>query len=197
MMLYVATKNSHKLKEIAAILDGTGVSVASAYDVVTDMPDVEETGCSFAENAAIKAVALSERIDGYVIADDSGICADALDGAPGIFSARYAGEGATDEQNWRKLLDAMKDVPAEKRSARFVCVIALAVDGAVEVQFEGVCEGSIGFEARGEHGFGYDPVFVRPDGRGMAELTPDEKNRISHRSRALAGLREYLLTAAK
>lgn len=191
MKIYVATKNAHKLKEISQIL--AGCDVVSAYDYIDGDLDVEETGRTFVENASIKARALSKRIKGgYVIADDSGISVDILEGAPGIYSARYAGPNATDDQNNEKLLRAMQSVPDEERSASYVCVIALAIDGLIEKTFGGMCQGSIAREYKGEGGFGYDVIFILPDGRHMAELTDEEKNRISHRKMALESLKEYL-----
>lgn len=192
MKLYVATKNQHKLKEIKEILADT--DVVSVYDAVGPAVDVEETGNTFLENASLKASALSKMVDGYVIADDSGISVDALDGAPGVYSARFAGAGATDIMNNEKLMTIMKPVPAEECGASYVCVIALASGGVVERTFSGLCEGFVAKEYKGGNGFGYDPMFVLPDGRHMAELTDEEKNRISHRSMALEGLREYLKT---
>lgn len=190
MILYVATKNAHKLKEIKEILDD--VDVRSVYDVVDSSVDVEETGVTFVENASLKARTLSKLVEGYVIADDSGISVDALDGAPGVYSARFAGGNATDGQNNEKLMNIMKPLPPEECGASYVCVIALAKSGLVERTFSGLCGGAIAKEYKGEHGFGYDPMFLLPDGRHMAELTDAEKNSISHRFMALAGLKEYL-----
>jgi XTP/dITP diphosphohydrolase len=191
--LCVATKNSHKLREIRAILSGIDIEIFSAYEFIDEGFDVEETGSTFEENAKIKADALSAHIEGYVIADDSGICVDALNGEPGIFSARFAGEGATDYENNELLLEKMVDVPDEKRLAKFVCAIALSRDGETEKVFTGECSGMLGREEKGANGFGYDPLFVMHDGRTLAEYTPEEKNRVSHRSRALLLLREYFL----
>lgn len=190
MKLYVATKNQHKLKEIKSIL--VGMDVTSVYEVVDDSVDVEETGSTFLENASLKAKALSEMVDGYVIADDSGISVDILDGAPGVYSARFAGAGATDADNNEKLMNIMKPVPAEDCGASYICVMALAVKGVVERTFSGLCPGFIAKEYKGDGGFGYDPMFLLPDGRHMAELTDEEKNSISHRFMALEGLKEYL-----
>lgn len=190
MKLYVATKNKHKLKEIAQILEG--VEVVSAYDYIEKDMDVEETGKTFLQNASIKAKALSKLIDGYVIADDSGISVDALEGAPGVYSARFAGEKATDDDNNRKLLAVMDRVPDEERGASYICVIALATGGIVERTFGGMCQGAVAREYKGEGGFGYDVIFLLPDGRHMAELTDEEKNAISHRKMAVQALKEYL-----
>lgn len=190
MILYVATKNKHKLKEISQILDG--VDVRSVYEIVDDSVDVEETGVTFVENASLKARTLSKMVDGYVIADDSGISVDILDGAPGVYSARFAGPKATDGENNEKLMNMMMPVPQEQCGASYVCVIALAKNGLVERTFSGLCEGFIAKEYKGEGGFGYDPMFLLPDGRHMAELTDAQKNSISHRFMALQSLKEYL-----
>ncbi len=190
MKLYVATKNKHKLKEIKEIL--ADIDVCSVYDIVDDSVDVEETGRTFLANASLKARTLSDMVDGYVIADDSGISVDILDGAPGVYSARFAGPDATDEQNNEKLMTIMKPVPAEECGASYVCVIALSKDGVIERTFSGLCSGFIAKEYKGDGGFGYDNMFLLPDGRHMAELTDKEKNSISHRNMALQELKEYL-----
>jgi XTP/dITP diphosphohydrolase len=195
MKLLVSTKNKHKLREIAEILSDIGYEVESAYDYVDDM-DIEETGKSFEENAILKAVVLSKFTDFPVIADDSGICVDFLNGAPGIYSARYAGLNATDEENNDLLLRQLKGLPLEKRKARYVCVIALAKKGTLLGTFFGECSGYIATEYKGENGFGYDPIFMLPDGRHMAELAPEEKNKISHRYNALVELKNFLSTNA-
>lgn len=190
MKLFVATKNKHKLKEIGQIL--TGWEVVSAYDYIDTDMDVEETGKTFLENASLKAKALSNLLDGYVIADDSGISVDALEGDPGVYSARFAGKDATDADNNRKLLTVMQNVPDEYRGASYVCVIALAKGGVVEKTFGGMCEGAVAREYKGDGGFGYDVIFLLEDGRHMAELTDEEKNSISHRNMAVQSLKEYL-----
>ncbi len=190
MRIYVATKNKHKLKEIAQILEG--YEVVSAHDYIEGDIDVAETGNTFLENASLKAKALSMMLDGYVIADDSGISVDVLEGAPGIYSARFAGPNATDADNNEKLLAVMEQVPDGERGASYVCVIALAIGGAVEKTFGGMCQGEIAREYRGEGGFGYDVIFLLHDGRHMAELSDEEKNSISHRNMALQSLKEYL-----
>jgi XTP/dITP diphosphohydrolase len=190
MKLYVATKNQHKLKEIKQILDNT--DVRSVYEVADSSVDVEETGTTFLANASLKAKALSKLVDGYVIADDSGISVDILQGAPGVYSARFAGVGATDDQNNEKLMKMMMPVPPEQCGASYVCVIALARGGVVEKTFSGLCEGFVAKEYKGNGGFGYDSMFLLPDGRHMAELSDVEKNKISHRNMALQGLKDYL-----
>ncbi|WP_022852232.1 RdgB/HAM1 family non-canonical purine NTP pyrophosphatase [Limisalsivibrio acetivorans] len=191
MRIYVATKNMHKLEEIQKILEGN--EVYSAYDYIDGDLDVEETGSTYEENASIKAAALSKLInDAHVIADDSGLSVEAMEGAPGVYSARFAGENATDAQNNDKLLRVMKDVPDEMRDAAFVCAIALAKNGEVLKTFRGECPGRLAHEPKGGNGFGYDPLVITPDGRSMAELSPAEKNSISHRGKALRKLRDHL-----
>lgn len=191
MKILVSTKNKHKLKEIREILDDIGIDVESVYGYVDDL-EVEETGNSFDENAALKAVELSRYTDEYVIADDSGVVVDYLNGEPGIYSARYAGVGSSDEDNNRLLLEKLKGVPFEKRGAKYVCVIALAKNGNLIKTFHGECPGFIAEVYKGKNGFGYDPIFVLPDGRHMAELDPEEKNKISHRYYALVDLKNFL-----
>ncbi|MCX8083960.1 MAG: XTP/dITP diphosphatase [Calditerrivibrio sp.] len=191
MKLLLSTKNRHKLREIKEILEPVGIVVESVYDYV-NIGDIEETGSTFEENAALKAIEISKYVDEYVIADDSGISVDYLGGAPGVYSARFAGKNATDDENNNLLLNKLQDIPFEKRDAKYECVIALAKSGRLVKTFYGDCKGYIGFEYRGENGFGYDPIFVLEDGRHMAELSPEEKNRISHRYKALVKLRDFL-----
>ena len=190
MLVYAATANKHKLKEMSEILNPAGVKV-SVHPNYSSL-DIAETGVSFEENAIIKAMALCKLTDNYVIADDSGLIVDALNGAPGIYSARYAGSQASDEENNLLLLENMKNVSEYKRSAKFICVIALARGGKIIHLFRGECSGRIAHSARGRHGFGYDPIFIIHDGRSMAELHPVEKNRVSHRNAALVKLAAYI-----
>ncbi len=185
--LLVATRNAHKTGEIRAILgDRWEVSDLNAHP---DVPTPEETGETFAENAAIKALAASSRFEGIVLADDSGLEVDALGGLPGVRSARYAGEGATDAANRAKLLAALAAdaVRGKARSARFHCAMVLAEGGAVLGTFDGAVEGVIINAERGEGGFGYDPLFV-PEGycETFGQLPAEVKNQLSHRARALA-----------
>ncbi|HEX7516551.1 MAG TPA: RdgB/HAM1 family non-canonical purine NTP pyrophosphatase [Chthoniobacterales bacterium] len=190
--LLLATRNSHKTREFAEILsDGFDVRDLAA---VAELPVVEETGLTFEANAILKAVATSKHFQRLVVADDSGLEVDALDGAPGIYSARYAGERATDAANVVKLLAELAECDPGLHSARFRCSLALARQGEVLGVFEGVVEGTIVDEPRGSAGFGYDPVF-QPRGfeQTFAELSPVEKNRISHRARAIRSLRAALL----
>lgn len=190
--LTIATGNAHKAAEIAAILppDCTIRTLADFPDV----PPAEENGRTFAANAAQKALALSEHVQGWVLADDSGLCVDALGGSPGILSARYAGEHGDDAANNRKLLGELQAMQGQAPfRARFVCALCLAKEGRVVAELEGTLEGAITLRPRGAHGFGYDPLFV-PCGYGdttLAELPAEVKNRISHRARALEQLARW------
>lgn len=191
--LLIATKNAHKTAEIRAILGGAWeVSDLTAHP---EIPAPEETGTTFAENAAIKAIAGSLLFPGIVLADDSGLEVDALGGAPGVYSARYAGPDATDADNREKLLRelATDGARGKERSARFRCVLALAEKGTVLGTFDGAVEGIIINQEKGEGGFGYDPLFV-PAGHceTFAQLPSEVKNQQSHRGRALAKAREFL-----
>ncbi|WP_212973180.1 XTP/dITP diphosphatase [Bacillus sp. J14TS2] len=184
----IATKNRGKAAEFETLFSRYGIEVRTLLDVESH-PDIEETGNTFEENARIKAETLSNELNGMVLADDSGLIVDELDGAPGIYSARYAGEEKNDEANIDKLLYEMKDVPDNKRTARFYCALALAIPGEETVFVSGKCEGKILTERHGMNGFGYDPVFFAiTAGKSMAELTSEEKNQISHRSEALRNL---------
>lgn len=192
--LLVATKNKNKLKEISQILIDLGINVSSAYEVIESDMDIEETGSTFEENARLKSETISMLTDHFVIADDSGLEVDFLDRAPGVYSARYAGDGATDESNNDKLLNVLKDIPLSRRTARFVCAISLSLKGKTITTFRGTCEGKISTEKIGSHGFGYDPLFLLESGKTMAELAVEEKNYISHRARALLQLREFIVS---
>ena len=196
--LLVATKNAHKTMEIAAIL-------GRDWEVVDltrypEAPSPEETGATFAENAVIKAVAGSLLFDGLVLADDSGLEVDALGGAPGVYSARYAGVGATDAENRAKLLRELSRHRREgaRCGARFRCVMAMAEKGQTLGTFEGAVEGGVIGEERGGGGFGYDALFV-PEGFALtfAELPAEVKNGLSHRARALAGVGRFLETGER
>lgn len=191
----VATGNPGKLVEIRAALDLPGLEFVAPADTGRPAPDVVEDGETFDDNALKKALAFHDALGMAALADDSGLVVDALGGAPGVRSARYAGEDATDAANNQKLLAGLADVPEGQRSARFVCSVAYVDEEGAATLAAGVCEGSIGFEPRGSGGFGYDPLFlpVEAPGRSMAELDIAEKTAISHRGRALAALREVLL----
>jgi len=185
-ILLVATGNAGKLAEIKSIL--ADFRVIGAKEAGIDF-DAEETGTTFKENAAIKARELKKLTEHAVLADDSGLCVDALGGAPGVYSARYAGDNATDDENVDKLLSALQDVPEESRGAQFQSVVCLITAEGEEVYGEGSCSGRILFERSGSGGFGYDPVFFSDDfGKSFGVLTHDQKNQISHRKRALADL---------
>jgi XTP/dITP diphosphohydrolase len=190
----LATGNRKKAAEIVAILregEGPVTEFASLADF-PGLPEVVEDGDTFLANARKKAHPAAKETGLPTLGEDSGLEVDALGGAPGIYSARYAGEDAADGDNSRKLLEEMRDVPAGKRGARYRCVAVLAWPDGREVTADGSCEGEIAREPRGDGGFGYDPVFLLGDGRMMAELTPEEKDAISHRGRALRKLRTLL-----
>jgi len=193
MDLLLATRNAHKTREFRELL-------GRAFDVIDlgSFPNIaipEETGRTFEDNATLKAIAASKKLPSLVIADDSGLEVEALGGAPGIFSARYAGENAGDVPNVNKLLRELRkrNIATEKRSARFRCAIALAQQGKVLGVFEGLVEGEIVDPPRGSGGFGYDPIF-EPKGldQTFAEMTAESKNQISHRGQAIAALRDAL-----
>jgi XTP/dITP diphosphohydrolase len=186
--IIIATKNAGKVKDFETLFSSKGFKVKSLLDF-TEIEDVEETGVTFAENATLKAEAISSALNKPVIADDSGLAIDALNGEPGVYSARYAGENKDDNANIEKVLQKLNDVPFEKRTARFHCALAIAVPGKRTEIVEGTCEGHILEEKRGENGFGYDPIFFVEKWRcSMAELTKEQKNQISHRANALKRL---------
>lgn len=189
MKIIAATKNKNKLREFGEILKG--FEIISQEEAGVDI-DVEETGTTFEENSYLKAKAIYDITGITTIADDSGLCVDALNGEPGVYSARYGGEGYDDKGRVQLLLKNMKDVPNEERTARFVCVITLVGDEGV-LTARGECEGRIDYEPKGENGFGYDPVFyVDRFEKTLAEVTPEEKNSISHRGKALKIFAEKL-----
>jgi non-canonical purine NTP pyrophosphatase, rdgB/HAM1 family len=183
--LLLATRNQHKKQELAAMLEGLDIEVLTLDDV-PELPEVVEDGATFSENARKKALSTA-RASGYIcLADDSGLEVNALNGQPGVYSARFAGPRADDRMNNEKLVAMLREIAPDQRAARFVCVIALAdPQGKVQV-VEGECPGSITLDAKGSAGFGYDPLFI-PDGcqQTFAELGAEEKNRISHRGQAL------------
>lgn len=187
--IVVATANPGKLAELRRLL-GEGYRVFSAAELGAEMP--EETGETFAENAALKAQAVSAQTGKIAIADDSGLEVSALGGAPGVRTARYAGPGATDAENRAKLLEALGPISIDKRQARFVSVIAIVFPGEETITACGTCNGVIAFEERGERGFGYDSVFQTASGKTMAEMDPAEKNAISHRGEAMRAARHLL-----
>ena len=194
MRLYCATTNPGKLREFRlALADSLGVEALPGLASVTPC---EETGTTFEENAVQKALYYSKHCDGFLFVDDSGLEVDALGGEPGVYSARYAGLGATDEANNRLLLDRMRGI--RERSARFVCVVALAKSGELVRTFRGEVEGQLAEEGRGVNGFGYDPLFYYPPfGCTFGEAPLERKMDVSHRSQALHSMRVYLLAAEK
>ncbi len=189
MELLLATRNAHKTREIQEIL-GTDFAVRDLRACL-EIPDTDESGASFKENATLKALAVSKTLPGFVAADDSGLEVDVLGGAPGIYSARYAGVNATDEEKIDKLLRELTRVGAsdDPRQARFHCVVALAHNGNLVGTFEGIVEGTITDEPRGNGGFGYDPIFI-PEGfkQTFGQLPVEVKNTISHRAKAIRQL---------
>ena len=191
-MLVVATRNAGKVREFDDLLTGSGIQLRSLAEFPSAI-DPEETGSTFEENALIKARAAVEVTGLWSLADDSGLCVDALDGRPGIHSARYA--KGSDDTRWQRLLTELSEVPEPRRTARFVCVLALVGPDGQTVTVRGQCEGSIARSPRGEMGFGYDPVFALapPEIRTMAELSTAEKRAVSHRGQAFALLRPELL----
>ena len=205
MIVCAASNNAGKLKELHRILERMGHEVKSLRELGIDL-DPEEPGTTFAENARIKAEAFCKASGLPTIADDSGLCVDALDGAPGVYSARYCGHHGDDEANNDKLLENMKDVPAGQRGAKFVAAVCFILPTGQHLTCRGECPGRVAFERlAGDYGFGYDPLFIpdecgvgktdkRPnsEGRSYAQLTPDEKDAISHRGNALAALEKQL-----
>jgi XTP/dITP diphosphohydrolase len=194
--LLIATSNKDKVAEIAALIEGLNYRVIGLSDLSQIPLPVEEIGTTFAENAMIKAQYYHSLTGLLTLADDSGLEVDALGGRPGVYSARYGGEGLSSAGQIALLLEEMKDVPEAKRTARFVCSIALIgiLNGSqIRKTFEGRCEGKIAFAPRGEGGFGYDPIFIDAEsGRTFAELSREEKSARSHRGKALRATREFL-----
>ncbi len=197
MEIIAATQNSHKIKEIGAIVSKFGMAVVSRDDAGVPDFEIEETGSTFEENSYIKAKTIMDHIGGSkpVIADDSGLEVDFLSGAPGVYSARYGGidGNGADNGNNKKLLSELEGVPAEKRTARFVSVITLLFPDGRKITARGECDGRVATGLMGDNGFGYDPLFI-PVGydQSFAQIDPDEKNRISHRAKALERLSELL-----
>lgn len=185
--IVLASRNRKKAGEISALLAPHGFEVVPVDDFA-DVPEVVEDGDSFAENAAKKATEVAQAIGQWVMGEDSGLCVDALDGAPGIYSARYSGDGATDERNNDRLLAELSDVPDDRRGAGYVCSVALSDPaGGVRAAVEGTCRGRIVHQPRGTGGFGYDPLFLIPEyHRTFGELSPAVKQCLSHRARAFA-----------
>ena len=191
MQFILASKNRKKLEEMNRILTPLGVEVVNETALGIVLPDVAETGTTFLENAKLKAVSAMQNSGLPAIADDSGLCVDALGGAPGVFSARYSGEHGDDTSNNALLLKNMKDVPPNRRSAYFVSAIYVAFPNGAYITAEGRCDGFIGFAPVGENGFGYDPLFMVGE-QSFAQLTPAQKDQISHRGNALRQLLQKL-----
>jgi XTP/dITP diphosphohydrolase len=191
--LLIATSNKDKVAEIAEILAGLDLHLLSLDDLLQPHPPVEETATTFDGNASLKAEYYCAQTGLISLADDSGLEVDALGGRPGVYSARYGGQGKSSEEQIAMLLEELKDVPEERRRARFVCSIAIAGIGKTEI-FTGRCEGLVAFSPRGDAGFGYDPIFFDPQlGRTFAELTREEKAERSHRGKALRQARRFLI----
>lgn len=191
--MVLATSNANKLREIREILKDLDIEILSLADVGLEGIEIIEDGLTYEENSLKKAREIMKRTGLDAIADDSGLEVDALEGAPGVYSARFAGENATDALNNALLLEKLKAVPEPERSARFVSVVSVAFALGGEIAVRGTVEGRIGFEPQGENGFGYDPLFYYPEGNcTFAQLDPKLKNRISHRSRALGALHSAL-----
>lgn len=191
MKIIIATHNKHKLAEMSRILSPMGYEVVTDTDLGIELSDVEENGETFLDNARIKAESGCKESGYPCIADDSGLCVDALDGAPGVYSARYSGVHGDDDGNNRKLLAELDGVPTEKRTAHFACAICVSFPDGSEVTATGKCEGYIGYEKKGSNGFGYDPLFMVGD-RSLAEMSAEEKDAISHRGNALKELQKIL-----
>lgn len=197
MKIVFASKNEGKVKEIKAMLSGTDIELVS-LNSYSNVPEIVEDGASFQENALKKARIISEFTGENVLADDSGLVVDVLNGEPGIYSSRYAGPDATDEENNAKLLENLKKVPADKRTASFNCVLVLYKKNKEISFFEGKWQGQIIDEKRGSNGFGYDPIFWVPELKmTVAELPADVKNKVSHRGQAFAKLKKELLNISE
>lgn len=192
--IIVATKNEGKAKEFKDFFKQFQIKCHSLIEIEKDYPEVEETGKTFYENAILKAEAAAHYFQKPVIADDSGLVIDALDGKPGVETARFAGENKSDEANMNKVLWLMENVEEPNRTARFIAALAVKIPGQEIIVREGICEGKIATEKRGTKGFGYDPIFI-PEGfsKTMAELSPNQKNNISHRKDAFLQLEKWLL----
>jgi len=196
MKIVLSTRNQGKIEEILSIINNSGLMdkvEIETLDSYPGIPDILEDGRTFSENASKKALTVARFTGHIAVSDDSGLEVDALNGAPGVYSARFAGEGAADPDNIKKLLGLLKNIPSEKRGARFVCVIAIATPSGNVRLAEGVCPGLIAEEERGTSGFGYDPVFVVPEyGKTFAELGSEIKNKISHRAAAVGKISNIL-----
>ena len=195
MKFIIASKNKKKISELERILTPLGIKAVTENDLNIKIPEVEETGTTFQENAFLKANSACKTSGLPAIADDSGLCVDSLNGAPGIYSSRFSGDSATDENNNALLIEKLKNISKEKRTAKFCCAISVVFPNGDEIKCFGECKGLIGFEPSGQNGFGYDPYFFVGD-KSFASLSADEKDKISHRGNALRELKiklkEYL-----
>ena len=192
MRIIIATGNKDKVREINEILKGTGFDAVSMKEIGID-PDIVEDADSFEGNAFIKANTVHKLTGEYVMADDSGLCIDALNGAPGIYSSRFCGEDSTYEEKFRKIFELLKDVPEDKRTAKFVCAIAVVRPDGTSFTVRGECSGVLHEKPMGEGGFGYDPIFYVPEfGMTTAQMTKEQKNSISHRGKALRAMVDKL-----
>lgn len=195
MRIIFATGNEEKMREIRMILADCGLEILSMKEAGV-FAEIEENGTTFEENALIKAKGIAAHCNDIVLADDSGLEIDALNKEPGVYSARYMGEHTSYHLKNANLIERLNGVPDEKRTARFVCAIAAVLPDGRILESKGIVEGRIGYEERGEHGFGYDPIFVLPEyGKTTAELSAEEKNGLSHRGKALRLMREKLKEA--
>jgi XTP/dITP diphosphohydrolase len=195
--ILIATTNQGKVAEIRSLVKGLPTEFLSLADL-PDIPEVIEDGTTFEENALKKAREIAQATGMVTLADDSGLCVDALNGRPGVHSARYAGENASDEDKYRRILKEMQDVSDSERSARFVCALALVAPNGEGIIFQGVCEGLITQEPRGSSGFGYDPIFYFEEaGCTFAEMDRQTKNQVSHRGHALRQFAEFLRRSAE
>lgn len=188
----IATNNPHKLVEMERILNPIGIKAVSAKEAGISLAEVEETGETFAENAFLKANAAFKLSGMPAIADDSGLCIDALNGKPGVYSARYAGENATDLDRINKVLQEMEHVSNENRTAHFTSSVCCILPDGSKIQVEGKCYGSIGFKPIGNGNFGYDPIFVYENKKTFAQMSSNEKDKISHRGKSLTMLQSEL-----
>lgn len=192
MQFIIATNNAKKLVEMERILKPLGIEAVSAKDAGVVLDEVDETGTTFLENAFLKANAAYEKTGMPAVADDSGICVDALGGRPGIFSARYSPEDCvTDEDRTAKILEELQGVPDDQRGAHYTCAICCILPDGSKIEIEESCEGKIGYEFIGDGGFGYDPIFYFGD-RTFAQISGEEKDKVSHRGKALRKLQEEL-----
>lgn len=193
MKFIIATNNAKKLIELERILNPLGIEAVSAKEAGVVLGEVEETGTTFGENAFLKANAAFVKTGMPAVADDSGICIDAFDGGPGIFSSRYLGEDTPYDVKNGIILDKLKDIPDEQRGAHYTCAVCCILPDGSKIEIEEICEGKIGYDQRGDGGFGYDPIFVcGADGATFAQLTAEEKDRLSHRGKALRALKAAL-----